>query len=105
MDPPDSMDNDSMRDNKVGVLKSIPPIENSDLVLGQYAEGDGKKSYVDDETVPDNSKTATFAQWAMKIDNERWKGVPVLVKCGKGEAQSAFAKDQHLANPFLAHPV
>jgi len=86
MDAPTSMSTDSLRDNKVRLLKEIPPIKSSDLVLGQYGEGDdGQKSYVNDDTVPDDSKTATFAQWAMSIENDRWRGVPVLVKCGKGK--------------------
>jgi len=85
MDAPTSMSTDSLRDNKVRLLQEIPPIKPSDLVLGQYGKGDdGQKSYVDDDTVPDDSKTATFAQWAMSIENDRWSGVPVLVKCGKG---------------------
>jgi glucose-6-phosphate 1-dehydrogenase len=86
MNAPTSMSTDSLRDNKVQLLKEIPPIKPSDLVLGQYGKGDdGQKSYVDDETVPDDSKTATFAQWAKSIETDRWRGVPVLVKCGKGE--------------------
>lgn len=95
MDPPTSLTDDSLRSNKVNLLKAMPPVDPANLVLGQYAaaesgprkDGTGK-AYVDDETVPDGSKTATFAQWAMHVDNERWKGVPVLVKCGKGQFAS-----------------
>jgi glucose-6-phosphate 1-dehydrogenase len=93
MDAPTSLTDDSLRSNKVDLLKAMPPVDPANLVLGQYAaaktgpreDGTGK-AYVDDETVPDGSKTATFAQWAMQVDNARWKGVPVLVKCGKGRS-------------------
>lgn len=95
MDAPTSLTDDSLRANKVRLLQAMPPVDPKDVVLGQYAaakdgpreDGTGK-AYVDDETVPDGSKTATFAQWAMRVDNERWKGVPVVVKCGKGECRA-----------------
>ncbi|KAJ9094891.1 hypothetical protein QFC19_007747 [Naganishia cerealis] len=86
MEAPASLEDDSLRSNKLDLLKGIPPVDSADLVLGQYADGPNGKAYVDDETVPDDSRTATFAQWAMKVDNERWRGVPVLVKCGKGKS-------------------
>jgi glucose-6-phosphate 1-dehydrogenase len=95
MDAPTSLTDDSLRSNKVKLIQAMPPIDTADLVLGQYADADSGpredgtgKAYVQDETVPDGSKTATFAQWAMKVDSERWKGVPVLIKCGKGESCS-----------------
>jgi len=58
--------------------------------LGQYvgnpeATEDYKKlGYCDDKTVPNGSKTATFASAVLKINNERWDGVPFILKCGKG---------------------
>lgn len=62
----------------------------SDVILGQYvgdleAQEEYKKSgYSDDKTVPSGSKTATFASAVLKINNERWDGVPFILKCGKG---------------------
>jgi len=62
----------------------------SDVVLGQYvgnkeaAEEHKKFGYSDDKTVPSGSKTATFASAVLKINNERWDGVPFILKCGKG---------------------
>ena len=60
------------------------------MVLGQYAgnpegEGDAKFGYLDDKTVPKGSSTPTFAMAAMYIRNERWDGVPFILKCGKGK--------------------
>jgi len=75
---------------KVKVLKCIPKVQMSDVVLGQYvgnmeaAEDHKKFGYCDDKTVPSGSKTATFASAILKINNERWDGVPFILKCGKG---------------------
>ncbi|KAJ9117354.1 hypothetical protein QFC24_006448 [Naganishia onofrii] len=106
MDAPTSLTDDSLRSNKVDLLKAMPPVDPANLVLGQYAaaktgpreDGTGK-AYVDDETVPDGSKTATFAQWAMQVDNARWKGVPVLVKCGKALDKGLMEMTFHLRPP------
>ena len=73
------------------VLRSIRPIELEDVVLGQYVgnplgEGDAKLGYLDDQTVPKGSRTPTFAMAVMYIRNERWDGVPFILKCGKGKA-------------------
>ena len=60
------------------------------VVLGQYVQSktdSEKKAYTDDDTVPDGSKTETFAEFEMRIDNDRWKGTPVVMKTGKGQYQ------------------
>ena len=71
------------------VLKCIKPLNMEDIVLGQYVgnpenKGDGKFGYTDDKTVPVGSKTPTFACAVVNISNERWDGVPFILKCGKG---------------------
>ena len=40
--------------------------------------------YLDDTTVPEGSKCPTFAAVVLKVENERWSGVPFLMKAGKG---------------------
>lgn len=77
-----------IRDEKVKVLKSVPPVELDDVVLGQYVgdpkgEGEAKEGYLDDPTVPKGSITPTYALAVLKIKNERWDGVPFIIKCGK----------------------
>ena len=68
----------SIRDAKVHVLNSIPPIELEDCVLGQY---DG---YADDPTIKNkDTNTPTFATIRLKINNPRWAGVPIILKAGK----------------------
>lgn len=88
-DKPESLSGDSIRDEKVKVLKAIAtfdPDNTDNYILGQYTKSkDGKKpGYIEDESVENKeSKTATFAELVLKIDNERWKGVPWIMKSGK----------------------
>ena len=74
---------------QVKVLKCIAPLTLDDVVLGQYVgnpegEGEAKLGYLDDKTVPKGSVTATYAVARFNIRNERWDGVPFILKCGKG---------------------
>ena len=45
---------------------------------------DAKLGYLDDPTVPKGSVTPTYAMAVLRIKNERWDGVPFILKCGKG---------------------
>ncbi|XP_074878459.1 uncharacterized protein LOC142028541 isoform X1 [Buteo buteo] len=88
MEKPASTDPDDVRDEKVKVLKCISPVELDDVVLGQYVgnpEGppEAQKGYLDDATVPPGSTTATFATAVLRVANERWDGVPFVLRCGK----------------------
>lgn len=72
------------------VLKAIKPVELKDVVVGQYVgnpEGkdeDARLGYLDDKTVPNDSVTPTFATALLRVQNERWEGVPFFLRCGKG---------------------
>ncbi|PKA55507.1 Glucose-6-phosphate 1-dehydrogenase, cytoplasmic isoform [Apostasia shenzhenica] len=77
MEKPVSLKPEHIRDEKVKVLQSVQPIKLEDVVLGQY---DG---YKDDPTVSPNSNTPTFASVILRIHNERWEGVPFILKAGK----------------------
>ncbi|XP_031421522.1 glucose-6-phosphate 1-dehydrogenase isoform X2 [Clupea harengus] len=88
MEKPASTSSDDVRDEKVKVLKCISPLTLDNAVLGQYVgnpegEGDAKLSYLDDPTVPKGSTTATFATAVIYVNNERWDGVPFILRCGK----------------------
>jgi glucose-6-phosphate 1-dehydrogenase len=86
MDTPVSLDSEDIRDEKVRVLRCTRSIELDDVVLGQYiASEDGSQpGYLDDETITNKeSNTPTFAQATLWVDNERWSGVPFILKCGK----------------------
>ncbi|EGW11380.1 Glucose-6-phosphate 1-dehydrogenase [Cricetulus griseus] len=88
MEKPASTDSDDVRDEKVKVLKCISEVETSNVVLGQYVgnpngEGEATNGYLDDPTVPRGSTTATFAAAVLYVENERWDGVPFILRCGK----------------------
>merc|ERR1711899_123122 len=89
MEKPVTTSPDDIRDEKVKVLKAIPALAMSSCVLGQY-EGDpesedpeARLGYLDDKTVPEGSTCPTFAAAVLRINNERWDGVPFILKCGK----------------------
>jgi len=89
MEKPVSTNAEDIRDEKVKVLKAIREVELDDMVLGQYTgnpEGttdDARLGYLDDPTVPEGSVTPTYAMAVMHIKNERWEGVPFILRCGK----------------------
>ena len=77
MEPPARADSESMRDEKVKVLKSIPPIAAKDLVRGQF------RGYRNEPGVAPDSTTETFAALKLEIDSWRWQGVPFYIRAGK----------------------
>ncbi|KAJ6613424.1 glucose-6-P dehydrogenase [Mycena sp. CBHHK59/15] len=83
MERPVSFSAEDIRDEKVKVLRSIPPIAREDTLLGQYVSANGKPGYLDDDTVPRNSVCPTFAATTLWIHNPRWEGVPFILKAGK----------------------
>lgn len=83
MDAPKDFSSEAVRDAKVDVLKKVLPIEDKDVLLGQYSAANGKPGYKDDDTVPKDSNTPTFAAVVLHIDNDRWKGVPFVLSAGK----------------------
>nr|XP_011716116.1 glucose-6-phosphate 1-dehydrogenase [Macaca nemestrina] len=88
MEKPASTNSDDVRDEKVKVLKCISEVQANNVVLGQYVgnpdgEGEATKGYLDDPTVPHGSTTATFAAVVLYVENERWDGVPFILRCGK----------------------
>ncbi len=101
MEPPVSMDAESLRDEKVKVLKSIRPIPkeavHAQAFRGQYAKGhiDGEKvnGYLEETHIPPNSTTETYASMKLYIDNWRWRGVPIYMRTGKrlAKAQSSIS--------------
>ncbi len=98
MEPPVSMEAESLRDEKVKVLKSVRPISpnavHAHAFRAQYGEGmigDEKVSgYLQEENIPPDSVTETYAALKLYIDNWRWRGVPIYLRTGKrlAEAQS-----------------
>jgi len=91
MDPPSNLTAESIRNQKVEVLKSVAPVSKDDIrncaVRGQYGGGeiDGERvpAYLEEERVAPDSRTATFVALQMNIENWRWAGVPVFLRTGK----------------------
>ncbi len=77
MEPPARADPESMRDEKVKVLKSIPPIATADIVRGQF------RGYRQEPGVAPDSQVETFAALKLEIDSWRWAGVPFYIRAGK----------------------
>jgi glucose-6-phosphate 1-dehydrogenase len=90
MEKPKDFNSESIRDEKVAVLKAIEKINFNDILVGQYSKSiDGlKPGYLDDETVKPNSKAITYAAIVLNVNNKRWKGVPIILKAGKALNQS-----------------
>lgn len=65
------------------MLRAIPPIDPKDVIIGQYVGNGDKPGYLEDDTVPKDSRCPTFAALALHIKNERWDGVPFILKAGK----------------------
>jgi len=77
MEPPQTLDSESIRDEKVKVLKSISPLRAQDVVRGQY------QGYLQEKAVSKDSKTETFAAMRLHINSPRWDGVPFFIRAGK----------------------
>jgi len=92
MEPPVSMSAQNVRDEKVRLLRCIPPIVLENLVLGQYGPQSSSEDenttpepgYIENQDVPNDSVTPTCATAVLYVNNYRWKGVPFILKCGKG---------------------
>ncbi|MCL4472697.1 MAG: glucose-6-phosphate dehydrogenase [Actinobacteria bacterium] len=91
MEPPASFEAESLRDEKVKVLRSMVPLDPEDVdrncVRGQFGPGllDGKKlkGYRQSEGIREDSVTPTFFAGKFLIANWRWAGVPFYVRTGK----------------------
>lgn len=91
MEPPNDLDANSIRSEKVKILKSLRPITHRDTsrytVRGQYAEGyiDGSSvpGYLQEPGVSPESRTETFVALKLFLDTWRWSGVPIYVRTGK----------------------
>jgi glucose-6-phosphate 1-dehydrogenase len=77
MEPPVRIDSESIRDEKVKVLKAIAAIDVNNLIRGQF------RGYRAEPGVAPESNMETFAALKLEIDSWRWKGVPFYIRAGK----------------------
>ena len=97
MEPPTDLSADSIRDEKVKVVRSLRRLSRNDVaanvVRGQYAEGaihgEPVVGYRQEENVKLDSQTETFVALRLYIDNWRWADVPIYMRVGKRLPKSA----------------
>ncbi len=109
MEPPSSFEADALRNEKLKVLCSIPPMDSKevarDTVRAQY------KGYRQEEGVNPQSTTATFAAVRLDIENWRWQGVPFYLRSGKclkekvSQITIQFKKPPHLMFPHTTSKI
>jgi glucose-6-phosphate 1-dehydrogenase len=98
MEPPVRTDSESIRDEKVKVLKAIPPIEAKNLIRGQF------RGYKSEKGVSAGSKTETFAALQFVVDSWRWRGVPFYIRAGKALPVTSTEVLVRLRRPPTVYP-
>ncbi|HTQ50902.1 MAG TPA: glucose-6-phosphate dehydrogenase [Candidatus Acidoferrales bacterium] len=93
MEPPIRTDSESIRDEKVKVLKAIPPLEEKNVVRGQF------KGYRNEPGVAPDSNVETFAALKVEVDSWRWRGVPFYIRAGKNLAVTCTELEIKLRHP------
>jgi glucose-6-phosphate 1-dehydrogenase len=93
MEPPARTDSESIRDEKVKVLKSVATLKPEDVIRGQF------RGYRNEPGVARDSEVETFAAVRLAIDNWRWQGVPVFIRAGKALATTCTEVVARLRRP------
>ncbi len=91
MEPPVSFEADKVRDEKVKVLQAITPFSEAQVsertARAQYTNGvvagEDVPGYAQEDGVPDDSRTETYAALRLEVTNWRWAGVPICLRTGK----------------------
>jgi glucose-6-phosphate 1-dehydrogenase len=107
MEPPVSMQAEDLRDEKVKVLKSLRIIDDEDVASHAYRAQYGSglvgdalvNSYLEEEGIPPDSHTETYAAMKLYVDNWRWRGVPFYLRTGK-----RLAEKQSMISICFRHP-
>lgn len=82
MEPPSRFEPDSVRDEKLKVIRALEPVDAVDVVRGQYQGNGSEDSYVEDVENPE-STTESFIAMKLRIANWRWQGTPFYIRTGK----------------------
>ena len=93
MEPPIRTDSESIRDEKVKVLKAIPPLDAKNVVRGQF------KGYRSEPGVAPDSNVETFAALKLEVDSWRWRGVPFYIRAGKNLPATCTEFEVRLRHP------
>ena len=98
MEPPVRTDSESMRDEKVKVLKAMPSLSPRSLIRGQF------RGYRREPGVAPDSQVETFTALRLQIDSWRWKGVPFYIRAGKCLPVTCTEIVVRLKQPPTMHP-
>jgi glucose-6-phosphate 1-dehydrogenase len=110
MEPPNDTLPESIRGEKVKVIRSIDPVTlrepDSHLVRAQYGPGvvDGAEvaGYLAEDGVDPGSQTETYAAMRLFLDSWRWAGVPFVVRTGKRLSRKITEISVHFKHPPLS---
>ena len=97
MEPPVRTDSESIRDEKVKVLKAMLPLAPENLIRGQF------RGYLKEPGVKPDSKVETFAALKLEVDSWRWRGVPFYIRAGKDGSGHRRTADRGLSLEREAH--
>lgn len=97
MEPPNTLDAESLRNRKVDVLKAVrrwsPPESLRQSIVGQY------QGYRQEQGVAPDSRTPTYGALRLYVDNWRWQGIPFYLRSGKAMAEKASEVVVHFKCP------
>jgi glucose-6-phosphate 1-dehydrogenase len=99
MEPPVRTDSETIRDEKVKVLKAIRPLEAKNVVRGQF------RGYHKENGVAPDSKVETFAALQLNVDSWRWQGVPFYIRAGKSLPVTCTEIVVRLREPPIVFPT
>jgi glucose-6-phosphate 1-dehydrogenase len=99
MEPPVRTDSETVRDEKVKVLKAIRPLETRNLIRGQF------RGYRSEQGVAPDSKVETFAALQLNVDSWRWQGVPFYIRAGKSLPVTCTEIVVRLREPPIVFPT
>jgi glucose-6-phosphate 1-dehydrogenase len=99
MEPPVRTDSETIRDEKVKVLKAIPPLQAKNLVRGQF------RGYRSENGVAPHSKVETFAALQLNVDSWRWQGIPFYIRAGKSLPVTCTEIVVRLREPPIVFPT
>jgi glucose-6-phosphate 1-dehydrogenase len=99
MEPPVRADSETIRDEKVKVLKAVPSLQVKNVVRGQF------RSYRSEKGVAPDSNVETFVALRLNVDSWRWQGVPFCIRAGKSLPVTCTEIVVRLREPPIVFPT
>lgn len=102
MESPARLDSESIRDEKVKVLKATRALTQKEVIRGQF------QGYLQEAGVTTNSTTETFAALQLNVDSWRWKDVPIYLRAGKNlpvECTEIFLRLRPAPTIYTGYPT